>query len=57
MNLQEIKNTIYGRNNLDCLVSLENVNGKIWFSDFTKNICRKVYTQEQLNDIVQNNSF
>lgn len=44
MNLQEIKNTIYGRNNLDCLVSLENVNGKIWFSDFTKNICRKVYT-------------
>lgn len=57
MKLNEIKGKIYGQNNLQCLVSLENINGKIYFSDFTKNKFFQVWDNEQLNRILQNNKF
>ena len=57
MKLNEITKTIYGQNNLDCLVKLENINGKIYFSDFTKNKFFQVWDNEQLNRILQDNKF
>ena len=57
MKLNEIKSTIYGQNDLNCLVKLENVNGKIYFSDMTKNKFYQVYDDEQLSRILQNNEF
>ena len=57
MKLNEITETIYGQNNLNCLVKLENVNGKIYFSDFTKNKFFQVWDNKQLNQILENNKF
>ena len=57
MKLSEIKRTITGTNNMACLVSLEYTCGHVWFVDNTKNICKKVTTQRQLNNILANNNF
>ena len=57
MKLKDIQGKIYGQNNLHCLVSLENVNGKIYFSDLTKNKFFIVYDNEQLNRILADNEF
>ena len=48
---------IYGTNSLDCLVKLEKVNNKIWFTDDTRGVCKQVNSNEELTNILLNNNF
>ena len=57
MNLSDLTETIYGRDFLDCIVSLEVMGGTIWFNDQGRGISFKVSTQEQLDSILKVYNF
>lgn len=57
MNLVELKETKYGRDHLDCIVSLEVNNETVWFNDQNRDISFKVSTQEQLDSILKVYNF
>ena len=58
MKLNEIKGNLTGLNNLNCLVRIEKTkSGIVYFIDSTKEICKIIENQNQLDLILENNKF
>lgn len=57
MKIEEIKKRIYGSNFLDCMVWLDNYNGKVFFTDDTIGIFTEIKNQTELNQLLENNTF
>lgn len=58
MKFNEINESKSGLNNLGCLVRIEKTKGGlIYFIDSTKDICKIIKNQKELDTILENNKF
>lgn len=57
MKLEDIKETMTGSSDLDCMVELKPMNNKIFFIDDTRGIFTEVDSQSKLDKILESNIF